>query len=188
MNRRELFRRTVLAAAASAAPAAAREFPPGYDASKDLARPDWKPAFLDDHQNRTLIALSDIIIPDTDTPGAKAALVNRFIDLLLAAESPQVRRQFLESLAWLDGEAFARYRNAFLHLPADQQTELVASFAWPQTLATWAPDDARGGDVGYQHFLRLKDWISKSYFNSEPGLRALGYDGPPHGSFDGCKT
>ena len=39
---------------------------------------------LDPHQNATVIALSDVILPATDTPGAKAALVNEFIDLLLA--------------------------------------------------------------------------------------------------------
>jgi hypothetical protein len=76
MNRRDLLRHTFLgaAAAASQAVAPARQFPPGYDASKDLAHADWKPQFLDEHQSQTLAAFSDILIPDTDTPGAKAAL------------------------------------------------------------------------------------------------------------------
>ena len=79
--------------AAGATPdALAREFPAGYDTSKELARSDWTPAFLDEHQNETLIALSDLIIPKTDTPGAKEALVNRFIDQVLAAESAQDQR------------------------------------------------------------------------------------------------
>jgi hypothetical protein len=83
MNRRDLFRQTFLGAAAAALPsgiAEAREFPSDYDASKELARADWKPLFLDDHQNQTLVVFSDILIPATDTPGAKAALVNRFLD------------------------------------------------------------------------------------------------------------
>src|SRR5262245_12668492 len=46
----------------------------GVDDSKSLADPNWKPAFLSEHQNDTLIVLSDVIIPATDTPGAKAAL------------------------------------------------------------------------------------------------------------------
>src|SRR5262245_53303704 len=65
-----------------------REFPLDEDASRELSRVDWKPLFLDEHQNQTLIVLSDLIIPETDTPGAKQALVNRFVDLLLAAEGP----------------------------------------------------------------------------------------------------
>ena len=86
MKRRELFRQTLFGAIGSAATSffrgaaaeprhAAREYPPNYDASKDLARQDWKPVFLDPHQNETLIALSDMILPKTDTPGAKEALV-----------------------------------------------------------------------------------------------------------------
>src|SRR5207237_10728956 len=83
MNRRELLRAGVLASAAAALPrtpplaqntAPSPELTPaqsGVDASKDLAAPGWKPLFLDAHQNETLIVLSDLILPATDTPGAK---------------------------------------------------------------------------------------------------------------------
>src|SRR5277367_5824537 len=103
MNRRDLFRQTFLgaAAAASARLAQAREFPSDYDASKELARADWKPLFLDGHQNETLIAFSDILIPATDTPGAKAALANRFIDPVLPFKTHKTQRSFLDSLAFL---------------------------------------------------------------------------------------
>ncbi len=91
LNRRDLIRAGLLAAAASAlgpsfslgqaiesglTPAAR-----GEDGAAFLTDPDWKPAFLNDHQNETLIVLSDVVIPATDTPGAKAALVNRYLDL-----------------------------------------------------------------------------------------------------------
>jgi hypothetical protein len=33
----------------------------------------WKPGLFDDHENETVIALIDLIIPATDTPGPKAA-------------------------------------------------------------------------------------------------------------------
>ena len=38
---------------------------------------------LNPHQNATVTTISEIIIPQTDTPGAKAARVNEFIDLIL---------------------------------------------------------------------------------------------------------
>jgi hypothetical protein len=106
MNRRDLFRQTFLGAAAAAVSgrvATAREFPSDYDASKELARADWRPLFLDDHQNQTLVVFSDILIPATDTPGAKAALVNRFLDAVLAVETHETQRSFLDSVAFLDG-------------------------------------------------------------------------------------
>src|SRR5690348_16387514 len=42
---------------------------------------NWQPLFFDEHQNETVITLTELIIPQTDTPGAKAALVNRYLDL-----------------------------------------------------------------------------------------------------------
>src|SRR5580692_831459 len=83
----------------------------GVDASDELKGANWKPLFLDEHQNETLIILSDLIIPATDTPGAKDALVNRYIDLVLAADSHDAQRSFLNSLSYLDGESIRRYQS-----------------------------------------------------------------------------
>ena len=129
MKRRELIRRGVFAGAVAAlrpalgnaqgAQSAASATPPevtpagsGVDASKDLAGSGWKPLFLDEHQNETLIVLSDLMIPSTGTPGAKEALVNRYIDLVLAAEPHESQRMFLNSLAFLDGESIRDGRRA----------------------------------------------------------------------------
>src|SRR5580693_9565033 len=123
MKRRELIRAGFLAGAAAAAlrpsigkaqgAAQSSELTPaqsGVDASKDLSAPGWKPLFLDEHQNETLIALSDLIIPTTDTPGAKEALVNRYIDLVLAADTHENQKAFLNNLGYLDGESIRRYK------------------------------------------------------------------------------
>lgn len=189
MHRRELFRRTLLGAAGVAAGAVpqaeAREFPRDYDASKELARPDWTPQFLTVHQNETLIILSDLVIPKTDSPGAKEALVNRFIDLLLAAESSETQRDFLESLAYLDGECMDRYHAAFRYTPRESQIEFLTFLAYPHSLGTWGGES--GGEFpGHMHFRKLKDWISRAYYNSEAGMHELGWDGPAHGEFLGC--
>lgn len=189
MDRRELFLRTLWGAAGVAAGACrsaqAREFPPDYDASKELARADWKPVFLDDHQNETLIALSNLIIPQTDTPGAKEALANRFIDRVLAAESRDTQREFLEAMAYLDGECLTRYGTAFRYLPEASQVEFLFLLAYPHSLATWG-SEAAGQFAGYKHFSTLKQWISGAFYSSEMGTRELGWDGPPHGEFAGC--
>src|SRR5579863_4327755 len=68
-----------------ASPAGMAEMLPG-EHTTPISHPNWKPVFFDEHQNETVIALTELIIPQTDTPGAKAALVNRFIDLMLNDE------------------------------------------------------------------------------------------------------
>ena len=79
ITRRDLIRAAVFAGAASALgpafslaqaihsdlTAAAR----GEDGAKFLSDPNWKAAFLSDQQDKTLIALSDVIIPATDKIG-----------------------------------------------------------------------------------------------------------------------
>lgn len=195
MKRRDLLRHTIVGAIGSAltpllperaaAAPSAREFPPGYDASRQLERPDWKPLFLDAHQDETLIVLSDLIIPAADTPGAKDALVNRFIDQLLAVETRETQRRYLDSLAFIDGECMARYKAAFIHLPPEIQIDFLKLIAYPHTHVNWG--DNRSGFQGYAHFRYLKDWISRAYYSSEFGMMELGWSGESfHGPFEGC--
>ncbi|MBO0912658.1 MAG: gluconate 2-dehydrogenase subunit 3 family protein, partial [Acidobacteria bacterium] len=107
LNRRALIRAALCAGATALLPgisiaqAIEADLTPagrGEDGSKALSAPDWKPAFLNDHENETLIALADVIIPATDTPGAKDALVNRFLDLLFSIEPTESQRQFRDAL------------------------------------------------------------------------------------------
>lgn len=189
MNRRDLFRTSLLAsigAGTAALPSLAREFPAGYDASKELEAADWKPLFLDAHQNETLIALSDIVIPASGSPGAKEALVNRFLDLLMSAEKIETQREFLAALAYVDGACMERYKSAFVYLPPEQQREFIALLAFPHTQQTWGEDVA--AFPGQQHFERLKGWIVGAYYSSAIGLKETGWDGSfPHGVFTGCQ-
>jgi len=45
---------------------------------------DWRPEVLSPAQGRLLAEVVDTILPATDTPGAKAANVHVFVDLMLA--------------------------------------------------------------------------------------------------------
>jgi len=203
MKRRELLRASVITGAAAALgtslsatqnPAQdstpASELTPaqrGLDASNDLAAPGWKPLFLDEHQNETLIIVSDLIIPATDTPGAKGALVNRYIDLLLAAETRESQKAFLNSLGYLDGESIRRYKAAFRYLAREDQDDLLHSLAYPSGNSGWT-GEAAGPDIGHGHFQHLKQRISMAYYSSQIGAKELGWDGAPaHGVYQGCE-
>src|SRR5919107_708127 len=62
----------------------------------------WTPKVFDPRQNELVITLTELIIPQTDTPGAKAAKVNEYIDTVLADAKPEDREKFLQGLAWID--------------------------------------------------------------------------------------
>lgn len=189
MNRRDLLRTALFGAAgvSIAVPSAeGREFPAGYDASKELARADWKPVFMSEHQNNTLVVLSDFMIPSTDTPGAKEALVNRFLDLLMSVENQDTQRAFVEALAYIDGACMERYKSAFIYMQREQQIEFLNLIAYPHSQSTWG--EPVEDFPGYNHFQKLKQWIVGAYYSSPIGLKEIGWNGEfPHGALAGCE-
>jgi gluconate 2-dehydrogenase gamma chain len=129
--------------------------------------------------------LSDLMIPATDTPGAKEALVNRFLDLLMSAETAETQRAFIAALAYIDGESMRRYNSAFVYAPRERQLEFLTLIAYPHSLETWGEGQAEF--PGHTHFQKLKTWITGAYYSSPIGLKELGWDGAfPHGMFSGC--
>jgi len=189
MNRRELLRNSLLTLGAAASvniPVEALVFAAGDDASRELARPDWKPVFLSAQQNETLTALGETMIPTTDTPGATAALVNRFLDLVLSVLPAETQQEFLESLAWFDTGARAHYKANFVKLSDEEKQGLLNLVAWPHSPDGWHETDANFD--GHRHFERMKRWLSSAYYSSPVGLKELGWDGwPARGTFQGCE-
>jgi hypothetical protein len=72
--------------------------------------------------NDTVVAMIDQIIPATDTPGAKGARVNEFIDLILTEwATPEERKAFLDGLAGIDKQSQSLYAKNFSDATAEQQ-------------------------------------------------------------------
>lgn len=200
LNRRDMIRAALLAAAASSlgpsfslAQAIQSGLTPaarGEDGAAYLTNPDWKLAFLNEHRNETLIALSDVVIPATDTPGAKAALVNRYLDLLLSVQPAQFQNEFVTALDFVDSESQAQMGKNFVALSPEDQEWLVSAWAYPQHSSHWAAradPHAQPADLAEQHFHRLKTLIAAAYYGSEIGQKELGWDGEfTHGPYEGC--
>lgn len=130
---------------------------------------NWKPAVLSSDQNRSLMVLSDAIIP-----GATAAGCNRAIDLLLTIESAAAREKVLSSI-----QAFQKESEATLHKPLEQ---LSAS-----DLATLLQNSSASGSSLASPFKTLKQWTSDVYWSSQQGMRDLGFKGRvAWATFPGC--
>lgn len=130
--------------------------------------PDWKPELFDAHTNDTVVALSELIIPATDTPGAKAAFVNRWMDRLLAAGPQQQQVAFLEGLHWLDGYAIRLHGAPFVRLTEPQQVAI---------LTTLDSGKEAGTEPGQQFFRMAKMWTARIYYQTNIGLRELNKGG-----------
>ncbi len=145
--------------------------------------PNWKPLFFDAHQNETVIALTELIIPATDTPGAKDALVNRTIDLFLNDDEADAQREFIEGLSWIDGRAMKLHGKPFAALTGEQQTAILEPLSDP---ANRNPEDL----AGVKFFQVMKDATLFGYYTSQMGLeQELHYSGDEYNdSFLGACT
>jgi len=149
-----------------------------------LSAADWKPKFLDDHQANTVATVGELLIPATDTPGARAAQVDRFIDLLLSTDAPgtgeevggadfpdlllrrgtlEARKQYVEALNWLDGHCLSHHGQPFRGLDQSQQEAVIDRL----TRSAAAPELG----PGREHFALIKGSIIAAYYSSEAGTR-----------------
>lgn len=110
---------------------------------------------LDRDQLALVTGLAELIIPETDTPGATRVRVPEFIDLMLTEwATDDERAKFLAGLADIDKRAGRR----FVDLPAAAKHDLA-------TRLDAARDDATG--AGHA-FGQVKQLTVYAYFTSKP--------------------
>ena len=81
---------------------------------------------LTSHQNAIVVAMIDLLIPATDTPGAKAARVNEFMDVILTDwATVEERARFLAGLDDVDTQANALFGKSFLEASPTQQSAML---------------------------------------------------------------
>jgi hypothetical protein len=84
----------------------------------------YKPSFFTPDEYAVLSRLSDVIIPETDTPGASRAGVPEYIDRVVTANKehqPLARA----GLTWLAAEARSRFSRDYLSLDESQHAALL---------------------------------------------------------------
>jgi hypothetical protein len=133
---------------------------------------------LDAHQNETVVAMIDQIIPATETPGAKGALVNEFIDVILTEWAVEDERQnFLTGLAGVDKQSNELFGKNFVDASPAQQFVLLR--AMDESVATarargrhhgnTIPED-RDKQLRGDFFTVFKGITLHGYYTSEIGF------------------
>jgi hypothetical protein len=141
--------------------------PPGHGAQPE-GKPGapFEPRFFTPMQLPVIARLTDLIIPETDTPGAAAAGVPEYIDLVVK-EDPKLQTIFREGLPSLDRTSESKFgTSTFLQLTEAQQVEILTSLS-----QSAAKDDAA-------FFNAIKSLTADGYYTSRVGLlQELGYNG-----------
>ena len=187
IGRRQAIRALAAGAVGAAAPAGwveslaalSRQQAHAHAADAVITAQDWTPKTLTAQQNELVVALTELIIPATDTPGAKAARVNRFVDQVLTDAPAAVRGSFTRGLTWVDARSRALFKKDFLTASAEQQTALLME------MSSDVEQDER---IGREFFQAIKGMTINGYYTSEIGLRQeLGDNGQLFlPQFQGC--
>jgi hypothetical protein len=143
--------------------AISREQAHTHAAQSSMAASEWTSKVLDAHQNETVVVLTELIIPETDTPGATGARVNRFVDTVLAEAKPEDRAKFLKGLAWVDERSRALSGKEFTSAPLADQTALLTRLSAPGN-----PDKEE--PIGREFFEVIKGMTIDGYYTTEIGL------------------
>lgn len=180
MDRREALKRTawimggVVSAPAIAAIMKGCKAEPGID---------WKPAFLNKDQALLVTEVAEIIIPKTETPGAKDVGVPAFIDLVLKdCYSKEDQDRFLAGLQEFDNGAKQAYGSLFMDLDTTQRLEHVKKVhdAAIEIERTTQPAPKR------PFVLLTKELTMLGFFTSKAGAtEVLQYD-PVPGAYKPC--
>ena len=180
MDRREALKRTAwLMGGVISAPAIAGILK-GCTAKPTI---DWKPEFLSNDQATLVTQVAEIIIPKTDTPGAKDVGVPGFIDTMLKdVYSKEDQDRFIEGLKKFDEGAVDAYGDPFIELSHEDQS------AYVKTVHDTAVQEERGENRPAKRpfILMTKELTMLGFFTSKAGAtEVLQYVAVP-GAYKGC--
>jgi hypothetical protein len=136
---------------------------------------------LDGRQLALVTVVSELIIPETETPGARSTGVPDYIDFTLSRASAEARRQFFAGLEWMEQESRRQFGQSFMDLSSEQQMAFLRNVE----IGASQSDEAA---FGAAFFKDIKNRTVYAYYTSKVGiLQELGYKGDTAlADFPGC--
>jgi hypothetical protein len=136
--------------------------------------------FFTGEENRTVIEMAERIIPaDDSSPGATAARVNEYIDLIISLSPESTKLLWREGLAAINKMSRDKFGKAFADASIEQQVELLTEIS----------KNERNPQTTEERFFRtIKHATVDGYYTSEIGIqRELRYKGNAYlKEFTGC--
>ena len=137
---------------------------------------DWTPNNLNARQALLVAEMVEMIIPKTETPGAKEAMVDRFIDAILDCYPQEEVDTFLAQLDQFEKDVKKNQGRSFMKCDEAQRAEAFDKLV----------KDSKA-DKKSNAFARLKEWTVVGYCKSEAGATEhLEWDPVPGAPYQGC--
>ena len=131
-------------------------------------------------QEQLVAAVAEVILPATDTPGARDVGVSLFVDRMLADYyTADARAQFLAGLARLDAIALSQHGHPFVSCTAAQQFALIdaldAQLFDLRAMDAGAPSRSTGAAPDSTHTTRVEDADPRAFYGVLKELTLAGY-------------
>jgi len=139
---------------------------------------DWVPSFFTEEEIAILAEAAERIIPKTDTPGAKDAMVHRYIDEAVQNNFKKEKQdKFKEGVAVFDLKSNELFSKKFVDISDEEKDQILQSLV---------EASKNKNDLDRAVFPTLKSLVVAGFFTSEVGAtKALIYD-PIPGPYQGC--
>jgi hypothetical protein len=128
------------------------------------AQQNYAAQFFSPAEYEMVGTITELIIPTTDTPGAKAAGVPQYLDTLLGEtqrwdSSAQQPARFKAGLEWLSKHIQEAHQTTFAQLTPDEQTTVLEQMS-----------ESPEGDPGRAFFDLIKNSTVFAYYTSKVGM------------------
>ncbi|MBT8401654.1 MAG: gluconate 2-dehydrogenase subunit 3 family protein [Rhodothermia bacterium] len=128
------------------------------------------PKTLTAEQNELVTTISELIIPETDTGGAKAARVNEFIDKMLTDwVEDDDKQRFLSGLDQLESSTIASEGSGFLELAETDQIRILESLEAKRAQWREAVGEGTASREERPFFEMMRELTIAGYYTSEIG-------------------
>lgn len=127
--------------------------------------------------------MAETLLPETDTPGAKAAGVGPFVAMMVAdVYTPAEQRTFMDGLDDLESRCRERTGGPFLSASAPQRLELLTALDAEQFAAT----AERQEDDPTHYFRMFKELALLGFYTSEIGYTQVMRYAETPGRYEPC--
>ncbi len=168
IQRREVLRILGTAAAAAHFPGFSKwGFACGHigNAALQIKPAEYTPQFFSAGEYALVERLTELIIPNDATPGAKEAGVAEFIDFMVASD-PDAQYPFRLGLAWLNAHSEKSYGKKFLDVDSGRQNSLLEPLAYKGKARV-------GEEDGREFFKLIREYTVTGFYTSEIGYKEL---------------
>lgn len=132
-------------------------------------RKPYEPHFFSPEEYALITLLSDMIIPDDGTPGARRAGVPEFIDFMVAG-TPGIQYSFRQGLTWMNAHAVLLHDKVFTSLDHNQQNAILEHLAYKAKYRD-------GEEEGRSFFNLIRNFTVMGFYTSQMGMEQLGSPG-----------